>query len=135
MHRLSSCQHSLLDWFICYNQWIYIDRSSSPKYIVYILLLCVCVCVCVCVYIYIYIHTLLPKVYNEVLYCYCEFYEFWQMHHDTYPPLQCHAENIHCPPKSSLLCLFIVLQLQALETTDFFTVLRVCDVQNVVELE
>ena len=55
MHRLSSCQHSLLDWFICYNQWIYIDISSSPKYIVYILLLCVCVCVFIYIYIYIYI--------------------------------------------------------------------------------
>ena len=128
MHRLSSCQHSLLDWFICYNQLIYIDISSSPKvHSLYIVVVVVVVCVCV--------YTLLPKVYNEVLYCYCEFYEFWQMYHDMYPPLQCHAETIHCPPKSSLLCLFVPLQLQALETTDFFTVLRVCLFQNVMELD
>ena len=52
MHRLSSCQHSLLDWFICYNQLIYIDISSSPK--VHSLYIVVVVAVCVCVYILYY---------------------------------------------------------------------------------
>lgn len=51
MHRLSSCQHSLLDWFICYNQLIYIDISSSPKvYSLYIVGGGGGVCVCILYY-------------------------------------------------------------------------------------